>query len=83
MRSWQAMLSEALKLDQEQMQCLWSNRGESFSLLGWQRLFPSGLVRGQPEVGLAVAWGLALAIRYDEALERVIEVERDIDAHLS
>jgi LuxR family maltose regulon positive regulatory protein len=58
-------------------------QGDLFTLLGWQRLFPSGLVRGQPEVGLAVAWGLALAIRYDEALERVIEVERDIDAHLS
>ena len=53
-------------------------KGDLFTLLGWQRLFPSGLVRGQPEVGLAVAWGLALAIRYDEALERVNEVERDI-----
>jgi LuxR family transcriptional regulator, maltose regulon positive regulatory protein len=58
-------------------------QSDLFTLLGWQRLFPSGLVRGQPEVGLAVAWGLALAIRYDEALERVIEVERDIEAHLS
>ena len=37
-------------------------QGDLFTLLGWQRLFPSGLVRGQPEVGLAVAWGLALAI---------------------
>ena len=55
-------------------------KGDLFTLLGWQRLFPSGLVRGQPEVGLAVAWGLALAIRYDEALERVNEVERDIGA---
>ena len=58
-------------------------QGDLFTLLGWQRLFPSGLVRGQPEVGLAVAWGLALAIRYDAALERLNEVERDIDAHLS
>ena len=58
-------------------------QGDLFTLLGWERLFPSGLVRGQPEVGLAVAWGLALAIRYDEALERLNEVERDIDAHLS
>jgi LuxR family maltose regulon positive regulatory protein len=57
-------------------------QGDLFTLLGWQRLFPSGLVRGQPEVGLAVAWGLALAVRHDEALERLNEVERDIDAHL-
>jgi LuxR family transcriptional regulator, maltose regulon positive regulatory protein len=55
-------------------------QGDLFTLLGWQRLFPSGLVRGQPEVGLAVAWGLALAIRYDETLERLNEIERDIDA---
>jgi LuxR family maltose regulon positive regulatory protein len=56
-------------------------QGDLFTLLGWQRLFPSGLLRGQPEVGLAVAWSLALAIRYDEALERLNEVERDIDAN--
>jgi LuxR family transcriptional regulator, maltose regulon positive regulatory protein len=35
-------------------------QGDLFTLLGWQRLFPSGLVRGQPEVGLAVAWGLLI-----------------------
>jgi LuxR family maltose regulon positive regulatory protein len=58
-------------------------QGDLFTLLGWQRLFPSGLVRGQPEVGLAVAWGLALAIRYDETLERLNEIERDIDANLT
>ncbi|WP_280525992.1 LuxR C-terminal-related transcriptional regulator [Methylobacterium soli] len=58
-------------------------QGDLFTLLGWQRLFPSGLVRGQPEVGLAVAWGLALAIRYDETLDRLNEVERDIDANLT
>jgi LuxR family maltose regulon positive regulatory protein len=56
-------------------------QGDLFTLLGWERLFPSGLVRGQPEVGLAVAWGLALAIRYDETLERLNEIERDIDAN--
>jgi LuxR family maltose regulon positive regulatory protein len=57
-------------------------QGDLFTLLGWQRLFPPGLVRGQPEVGLAVAWGLALAIRHEEALERLNEVERDIDPRL-
>jgi LuxR family transcriptional regulator, maltose regulon positive regulatory protein len=56
-------------------------QGDLFTLLGWQRQLPSGIVRGQPEVGLAVAWGLALAVRYDEALERLNEIERDIGAH--
>ena len=56
-------------------------QGDLFTLLGWQRQFPPGLMRGQPEVGLAVAWGMALAVRYDDALERLDEVERDIDAH--
>ena len=55
-------------------------RGDLFTLLGWQRLFPTGLTRGQPEVGLAIAWGMALAVRYDESLALLSEVERDISA---
>ncbi len=55
-------------------------RGDLFTLLGWLRLFPPGLLRGQPEVGLAIAWGLALAVRCDEALELVGELERNVDA---
>jgi LuxR family maltose regulon positive regulatory protein len=55
-------------------------RGDLFTLLSWQRLFPSGLMRGQPEVGIAIAWGMALAVRYDEALGLLGEVERDISA---
>ncbi len=55
-------------------------RGDLFTLLGWLRLFPPGLLRGQPEVGLAIAWGLALAIRSDEALELLGELERNVDA---
>jgi LuxR family maltose regulon positive regulatory protein len=53
-------------------------RGDLFTLLGWQRLFPSGLMRSQPEIRLAIAWGMALAIRYDEALGLVDEIERDM-----
>lgn len=56
-------------------------RGDLFTLLNWQRLFPAGLMRGQPEVGLAIAWGMALAVRYDESLEQLSEVERDIGAY--
>jgi len=40
-------------------------------------------MRGQPEVGLAIAWGMALAVRYDESLALLSEVERDISADRS
>jgi LuxR family transcriptional regulator, maltose regulon positive regulatory protein len=53
-------------------------RGDLFTLLGWLRLFPPGLLRSQPEVALAIAWGLALAVRSDEALDLVRELERDL-----
>jgi LuxR family maltose regulon positive regulatory protein len=52
--------------------------GDLFTLLGWQRLLPAGLMRSQPEVRLAIAWGMALAIRCDEAIELVGEIERDV-----
>jgi LuxR family transcriptional regulator, maltose regulon positive regulatory protein len=55
-------------------------RGDLFTLLAWQRLFPPAVMRGQPEVRLAIAWGMALAIRCDEALDLVSEIERDIAA---
>ena len=55
-------------------------RGDLLTLLGWQRLFPAALLQIQPEVRLAIAWGMALAIRYDEALALLSEIERDIGA---
>src|SRR3954464_11903790 len=55
-------------------------RGDLFTLLGWQRLFPTALMRSQPEVALAIAWGMALAVRYEEALQLLGEIERDIEA---
>ena len=58
-------------------------RGDLFTLLGWQRLFPNGLMRSQPEVRLAIAWGMALAVRYDEALELLDEIERDMGSNHS
>jgi len=53
-------------------------QGDLFTLLGWQRLFPDALMRSQPELRLAIAWGMALAMRFEEALELVGEIERDI-----
>jgi LuxR family transcriptional regulator, maltose regulon positive regulatory protein len=53
-------------------------KGDLFTLLDWQRLFPTELMRSQLEVRLAIAWGLALAIRPDEALQLLSEIEHDI-----
>ena len=50
-------------------------KGDLFTLLGWQRLFSSALMKKQPEVQLAVAWGLALAMRFREALQLVDELQ--------
>jgi ATP/maltotriose-dependent transcriptional regulator MalT len=59
-------------------------RGDLFTLLAWQRLFSPAVMRGQPEVRLAIARGIALAVRCDEALDIVGEIERDIgDSHSS
>ena len=55
-------------------------QGDLFTLLGWQRLFPGALLRSQPAVRLAIAWGMALAIRADESLELLGEIERESGA---
>jgi LuxR family maltose regulon positive regulatory protein len=55
-------------------------RGDLFTLLEWQRQFPDELMRSQCEVRLAIAWGLSLALRFDEALKLATEIEGDIAA---
>jgi LuxR family maltose regulon positive regulatory protein len=55
-------------------------RGDLFTLLEWQRQFPDELMRGQCEVRLAIAWGLALALRFEEALKLATDIEIDIAA---
>jgi LuxR family transcriptional regulator, maltose regulon positive regulatory protein len=55
-------------------------KGDLFTLLEWQRQFPDELMRSQSEVQLAIAWGLALALRFDEALKLATEIEGDIAA---
>ena len=52
-------------------------KGDLLTLLGWQRQFPAHLMRGQVKVTLAIAWGMALAMRFDEALVMLDEIERD------
>jgi LuxR family maltose regulon positive regulatory protein len=54
-------------------------RGDLFTLLAWQRLFPGELMRGQPEVRMAIAWGLALALRFEEAQQLATDIQQDID----
>ncbi|MET4278836.1 MULTISPECIES: hypothetical protein [unclassified Bradyrhizobium] len=53
-------------------------RGDLFTLLEWQRQFPDELMRGQCDVRLAIAWGLALALHFDEALKLATDIEGDI-----
>jgi LuxR family maltose regulon positive regulatory protein len=53
-------------------------QGDLLTLLGWQRLFPAELMQTHIRVGLAVAWGMALAMRFDEAREFIAKVEQDI-----
>jgi ATP/maltotriose-dependent transcriptional regulator MalT len=55
-------------------------KGDLLTLLGWQRLFP--MVGSPIELKLAIAWGMALAIRFDEALQLLQQIESEIgDQH--
>jgi LuxR family maltose regulon positive regulatory protein len=55
-------------------------KGDLLTLLGWQRQFPAHLMRGQVGITLAIAWGMALALRFDEALAMLEDIERDAGA---
>jgi LuxR family maltose regulon positive regulatory protein len=53
-------------------------RGDLLTLLGWQRQLPSQLMRGQLGVRIAIAWGMALAMRFDDAMSLLAEIEVDL-----
>jgi LuxR family maltose regulon positive regulatory protein len=53
-------------------------RGDLLTLLGWQRQLPELLMRGQPSVRLAIAWGMALAMRFEDSLAMLAKIERDL-----
>jgi LuxR family maltose regulon positive regulatory protein len=55
-------------------------QGDLLTLLGWQRQFPAELMRGQVRVRLAIAWGMTLAMRADEAQALLEQVEQDTRA---
>src|SRR5262249_6416499 len=58
-------------------------KGDLFTLLAWQRLFPPAVMKGQPGIKLAIAWGLALAVRANDALQILAEIEDDLATHAS
>ena len=51
--------------------------GDLLTLLGWQRQFPADVMRGQVKLRLAIAWGMALAMRFDEARSILDEIQQD------
>jgi len=55
--------------------------GDLLTLLSLQRRFPAGLAGAQVKVTLAIAWGMALAMHFDEALAILDTVEHDIHCH--
>jgi LuxR family maltose regulon positive regulatory protein len=51
-------------------------QGDLLTLLSWQRLFP--IMQRPIKLKLAIAWGMALAVRLDEASLLLAEVEDDL-----
>jgi LuxR family transcriptional regulator, maltose regulon positive regulatory protein len=52
-------------------------KGDLLTLVGWQRQFPSDLMRAQITVRLATTWGTVLALRFDDARSMLESIERD------
>lgn len=52
-------------------------KGDLVTLLGWQRHLPPDIMRGQIDVRLALARGMALAMRFEESCAMVEAIERD------
>ncbi len=50
-------------------------KGDLLTLLKWEQKLPAELMRGQLEVKLALAWGMALVTRFKEAEELLAQVE--------
>ena len=54
-------------------------RGELLALRAWERLIPPALMKRQIKARLAIAWGMALAVRFEEALRLATEIEQELD----
>jgi LuxR family maltose regulon positive regulatory protein len=55
-------------------------KGDLLTLMDWQHRFPTELMRGQLELRIAIAWGMALALRFNEALELTTSLQSDLGA---
>jgi ATP/maltotriose-dependent transcriptional regulator MalT len=55
-------------------------RGDLLTLLSWQHQLPAELMRGQVKLRLAIAWGMALAMRVREAQTMLDQIEQDTRA---
>ncbi|WP_297443506.1 LuxR C-terminal-related transcriptional regulator [Acidocella sp.] len=53
-------------------------RGELTTLFAWERTFGPELLRKQVKARLAIAWGMALAMRFDEAIARASRLEAEL-----
>lgn len=53
--------------------------GNLLTLMDWRRLFPTELMRGQVEARVAIAWGMALAMRFNETLELIDALGSELD----
>ena len=82
---WTEAIRQAIATGDTEQAIVWVERcamdlvkqGDLLTLLGWQRVFPTELMRSQIKVRLAIAWGFALAMRFDEALELVEAVRKE------
>jgi LuxR family transcriptional regulator, maltose regulon positive regulatory protein len=53
-------------------------KGDLLTLMSWQRLFPKELMRNQRRLRLAIAWGMALVMRFEEARQLAAQIEHDL-----
>jgi len=80
---WTEAIAHAAAAGDEQQAASWIERsatvllkrGDLLPLLAWQRLLPANLMRGQTKIRLAIAWGMALAMRFDDAMREVSSIE--------
>jgi len=58
-------------------------KGDLLTLLAWDRQLPAQLTQGQADVKLALAWGMALVVRFKEADALLAPVEAQASADRS
>jgi LuxR family maltose regulon positive regulatory protein len=56
-------------------------KGDLLTLLGWQRQF--SMVHIPTELKIAIAWGMALAVRIEDVLQLLSQIESDLGNNTS